>query len=221
VGDTYRTRTGRRGALLLAALFAATLLAATLAACGGTTTTAEDPLAGYWVGGGKAGMMLVHIVKEGDSYTVYANPDYKAPAPTLKDGALVIDTHAVKLTLTPAGTDKLTFELSGETFKTPETTVLKRVSETQYDDAAVGFGLSSIRGGLAKWKAGGGKKYPPASEVSPTGALGQMMAWPNNLFTGQPMQPGTSKGDYIYKQLDGGKNYSLVAHLSDGSTIGK
>ena len=166
-------------------------------------------------------MTLVHVAKEGDVYTVYANPDYKAPAPTLKDGALVIDTHAVKLTLSPAGTDKLTFELSGETFKTPQTTELKRVSKTQYDDAAVGLGLSSIGNGLAKWKAGGGKKYPPAPEVSPDGALGQMMAWPNNLFTGQPMGPGTSKGDYIYKQLDGGKSYSLVGYLSDGSTIGK
>ena len=35
------------------------------------------------------------------------------------------------------------------------------------------------------------------------------------------MGPGTSKGDYIYKRLDGGKSYSLVAYLSDGTTIGK
>jgi hypothetical protein len=48
-----------------------------------------------------------------------------------------------------------------------------------------------------------------------------MMAWPNNLFTGQPMEPGTSKGDYTYKQLDGGRKYSLVGHLSDGSTVGE
>lgn len=220
MGDTCRTHIGRCAALLLA-LLAAALLAATLAACGGSPKTAEDPLAGYWVGGDSQGMTLVHVAKEGDVYTVYANPDYKAPAPTLKDGALVIDTHSVKLTLSPAETDKLTFELSGETFKTPKTTVLKRVSETQYDDAAVSFGLTSIRTGLAKWKAGGGNKYPPAPEVSPTGALGQMMSWPNNLFTGEPMGPGTSKGDYTYKQLDGGKSYSLVAYLSDGSTIGK
>ena len=51
--------------------------------------------------------------------------------------------------------------------------------------------------------------------------LAQMIRWPTNMFTGQPMQPGQDKGDYTYARLDGGKKYSLVAHLSDGSTIGK
>ena len=51
--------------------------------------------------------------------------------------------------------------------------------------------------------------------------LAQMVGWPNNLFTGQPMQPGETAGDYVYKQVDGGKKYSLVGYLSDGSTIGK
>ena len=166
-------------------------------------------------------MRLVHIVKDGDAYKVFANPDYEAPAPAMKNGALVIDTHVVKMTLTPAGTEELTFALTGEGLKKPETTALKRVSETQYADAAVGLGLTSIRSGLARWMAGGAKRYPPASEVTPTGALGQMSSWPKNLFTGQPMQPGKSKGDFIYEQVDGGKEYSLKGYLSDGSTIGK
>ena len=58
-------------------------------------------------------MKLVHIVKDGDTYKVLANPDYEAPAPTREDDALVVDTHAVTMSLTPAGTDKLTLELSG------------------------------------------------------------------------------------------------------------
>ncbi len=48
-----------------------------------------------------------------------------------------------------------------------------------------------------------------------------MIAWPKNLFTNAPMQSGDANGDYTYKLLDGGKSYSLVGHLSDGSTIGK
>ena len=47
-------------------------------------------------------------------------------------------------------------------FETPETTTLKRVDETQYADAATSLGIDTIRNGLADWKAGGGKKYPPA-----------------------------------------------------------
>ena len=71
------------------------------------------------------------------------------------------------------------------------------------------------------WKAGGGKTYPPPNEVTPSGMLSKMIRWPTNMFSGQPMQPGQSKGDYTYTRLDGGKKYSLVVYLSDGSTIGK
>jgi len=219
VGD--RRRRARRATLVLPAVLAAAILAALLAGCGESTATAADPLAGYWIGGGATGMKLVHIVKNGDAYTVFANPDYEAPAPTKKGDALVIDAHSVKLSLIPAGTDRLTHELTGSALKKPQTTVMKRVDQTQYADAATGFGLDAIRRGLAMWKAGGAKEYPPPAEVTPTGMLGQMMAWPNNLFTGKPMQPGDSKGDYTYKPLDGGKSYSLVGHLSDGSTVGK
>ena len=48
-----------------------------------------------------------------------------------------------------------------------------------------------------------------------------MIRWPSNLFTGEPMQPGQGEGDYVYKQVAGGKKYSLVGHLSDGTTVGK
>ncbi len=220
MADTCRTRTGRCGAFLLAAL----RRGAPRRDARRVRRVGED-------GGGSACRLLGRRGQRGHDTDAdreerrrlhrVRQPGLQGARAAQKDGALVIDTHAVKLTLSPAGTDKLTFELCGETFKTPKTTALKRVSETQYDDAAVSLGLTSIRNGLAKWKAGGGKTYPPAPEVSPAGALGQMMAWPNNLFTGQPMGPGTSKGDYIYKRLDGGKSYSLVAYLSDGTTIGK
>ncbi len=71
------------------------------------------------------------------------------------------------------------------------------------------------------WKGGGGKTYPPPNEVTQSGMLSKMIRWPTNMFSGQPMQPGQSKGDYTYTRLAGGKKYSLVVYLSDGSTIGK
>jgi hypothetical protein len=210
----------RAAAGLVAALAVVTLVAA-LAGCGGPAEGGEDPLAGYWIGGGESGMRLVHVVKNGDSFKVFANPDYEAPDPALKDGALVVDTHAVVMSLIPAGTDRLDLELSGEMFDTPEISALKRVDETPYADAATGLGINALHDGLAAWKAGGGKEYPPASEMTPDGSLAKMIAWPNNLFTGQPMQPGDGEGDFTYELLDGGKKYSLVGHLSDGTTIGE
>ncbi len=203
-------------------MLAAVLLAATLATCGSPAQSGQDDaLSGYWIGGGESGMRLVHIVKEGAAYRVLANPDFEAPSPELKDGALVVDTHSVVMSLIPAGKDRLDLQLSGQMFETPETTALKRVDETKYADAATSLGIDTIRNGLSDWKAGGGKKYPPAAEVAPSGMLAKMVSWPNNLFTGQPMQPGETPGDYVYKQLDGGKKYSLVGYLSDGSTIGE
>lgn len=208
-------------ALIAAGALLVALTVMALAGCDSPALSAKDPLAGYWIGGGATGMKLVHVVKDGDTYAIYANPDYPAPSPTMKGDSLVIDAHAVKMTLTPAGTDKLTHELSGSALEKPQTTTLGRVSETQYAEAATSFGLDAIRRGLKMWMAGGAKKYPPPSEVTATGMLGQMMAWPNNLFTGQPMQPGKNPGDYVYKSLDAGKKYSLIGYLSDGSTIGE
>jgi hypothetical protein len=124
------------------------------------------------------------------------------------------------MTFTPVSTDKLTLEFSGEMFEQPQAVSLARVDETRYADAATAYGVSAIERGLAMWKAGGGKKYPPPKEVTPTGMLSGMIRWPNNLFAGRPMEPGESKGDYTYKLVAGGKKYSLIGHLSDGGTEG-
>jgi hypothetical protein len=213
--------TVRRVLTALVVATAVTVSLAVLGGCGGSTEEAGDPLAGYWIGGDASGMNLVHIVQEGDSYAIFANPDYRAPAPTMEGSALVIDSHVVKMTLTPAGTDKLTLEYTGEMFGNGKTVAMKRVDEAAYADAATSLGLQAIQRGLVKWKEGGGKKYPPADEVTPTGLVGKMIDWPTNLFSGQPMQPSTDPGDYKYKRLDGGKAYSLLGYRSDGSTIGK
>jgi hypothetical protein len=212
----------RRAAVVLAAALAAALVALALTGCGSPALSAQDPLVGYWIGGGQGGQMtLIQIAKQGETYTVLANPDTPT-GDAKKDGeSLVVDTHALVMRFTPAADDKLDIEFTGEMFKTPVVATLSRTDETGYADAATAYGITAIRRGLAMWKAGGGKRYPPAEEVTPSGMLGKMIRWPTNIFTGQPMQPGTAKGDYTYAPLNGGKKYSLKGYLSDGSTIGK
>jgi len=212
-------RASRAVAVLVVAL--AALGVGVLAGCG--SPAENDPFVGYWVGGGQQGQMtLVQIAKdEAGKYVVLANPDQPAGEAVREGDSLVVDTHAVVMRFTPAPDGKLTLEFSGDMFEQPASAALKRTDATQYADAAVGYSIAQIQRGLAMWKAGGGKEYPPPKEVAPSGLLGQMIRWPNNLFTGEPMQPGQSEGDYVYKQVAGGKKYSLKGYLSDGSTIGK
>ena len=108
-------------------------------------------------------------------------------------------------------------------FKTPVATTLKRTDQTGYADAATAYGLVAIRRGLAMWKAGGGKKYPPANEVTPSGMLAQMIRWPINMFTGEPMQPGTGARVTTLYAADStaARSTRSSRYLSDGSTIGK
>jgi hypothetical protein len=221
VADARRDHSRTTGALL-AALAAAALLVAVLAGCGGSgdSAAADDPYVGYWIGAGKAQMTLVQIAYDGGKYVVLANPDVPVGDAVEKDGSLVVESHAVVMTFTPSSDDKLMLEFTGEMFKQPQGVSLKRVDEAKYADAATAYGVSVIRRGLAMWKAGGGKTYPPPQEVTPTGELARMIRWPGNLFTGQPMQPSVNQGDYTYTLLAGGKKYSLIGHLSDGSTVG-
>lgn len=224
MADARRVRLRvRRAPLVLLGVLAAALLAAALAGCGDSTSpSSADPLVGYWVGGGKgAQMTLVQIQKDGETYKVLANPDVPAGDAVKEGDSLIVDTHAVTMKFTPQPDDELLLRLSGEMFATPVSSSLQRTDETAYADAATAYGLVAIRRGLDMWKAGGGKTYPPPKEVTPSGMLSQMIRWPVNMFSGRPMQPGQSKGDYTYKLVDGGRKYSLVAYLSDGSTMGK
>ena len=213
---------GRRAAGALAALVAAALLAVTLAACGGATTASTDPLVGYWIGGGQGDQMtLLQIARDGDTYTVKSNPDQPMGEVEQHGQDLVIDTHVVTVRIQSQSQDELGLEFTGEMFKTPETIELSRVTEQAYKDGAAAYGLVVLRRGLAMWKAGGGKEYPPAKEVLPDGMLAKMIGWPVNLFTDGPMVQDESTGNFSYRLLDGGKKYSLKAYLSDGSTIGQ
>jgi hypothetical protein len=223
VGDARgrgATRT-RRGLVALAAVaLVSVALATALTACGGETV-ADDPLVGFWLGGGSPdGMTMIQVAKDGGDYVVLANPDAPAGDAVKEGDSLVIESHAADLRLTPAGQDQLTVTFSGEMFATPQSITLERVDEVEYANASVAQGIAVLERGLAMWKAGGGKQYPPASEVAADGLLGKMVRWPSNPFTGGPMEQGDDPGDFIYERLDGGKEYSLAGRLADGSTVG-
>jgi hypothetical protein len=213
-----RRRRAPHALLLVVGLLGTLLAAALVAACGGGTAS-DDPLAGYWIGGSAAKPILVHIVKDGDTYSARANPDTPLGTTTMQSGSLVVDTHAVTMTFFPGADGTLTLSLGGQAFATARTLTLRRVDETAYADAAVKYGLVAIRNGLMMWARGGGKTFPPPKEVNPYGLLSKMVVpWPTNMFSGQAMQPSNDKGDYTYTLTDGGKRYILVGHLSDGST---
>jgi len=206
---------------ILIVLAAAVLAAVAATACGGATVAADDPLVGFWLGGGSADQMtMIQVGRSGSDYIVLADPDAPAGDAVKKGDSLVIESHAVTMTLQPAGADELALTFSGEMFATPHSVVLRRVTRTRYADASVAQGIAVLRRGLAMWKAGGAETYPPADEVAADGLLAQMVRWPSNPFTGGPMGTGTGPGEYTYKLLDGGRKYALTGHLSDGRTVG-
>ncbi|NLE23333.1 MAG: hypothetical protein GX624_11240 [Actinobacteria bacterium] len=218
-GLTRRQR-GRGVLAALTAVLVTAVLMAALAACGGDSADG-DPLVGFWLGGGSPdGMTMVQVGKDRDDYVVLTNPDAPAGDAVREGDSLVVDSHAVTMTLTPAGPDQLSLTFSGSMFASPQAVVLERVDATQYADASVAAGLAVLRRGLAMWKAGGGKKYPPAEEVAADGLLGTMVRWPSNPFTGGPMEQGEDPGDFTYERLDSGRKYALTARLSDGGIIG-
>ena len=222
MADPRKSRVGRRAALVLAALAAVAALAVALAACGGdSAASADDPLVGYWIGGGGEQMTLLQIQKDGDTYAVASNPDQPMGDVKQDGDSLVVDTHVVKVRITPLPQDKLGLEFTGEVFKEAQTVELSRVTEDGVRRRRRRLRHAAHPPWLAMWKAGGGKEYPPAKEVMPDGMLAQMIAWPANLFTGGPMVQEKSTGNFTYALVDGGKKYSLKTYLSDGSTIGK
>ncbi len=219
-----RARPGTAAAILTTAWSVGVALLIILlggAGCGGGAVTSGDPLAGFWLGGGSAEQMtMIQVGVDGGEYVVLTNPDAPAGHAVKKGDSLVIESHAVTTTLTPAGQDRLSATFTGEMFATPQPVVLRRVTRTEYADASVAHGIATLQRGLAMWEAGGGEEYPPAREVAADGLLGEMVRWPSNPFTGGPMKQGDEPGEFTYRLLRGGKDYSLVGHLSDGGVVG-
>ncbi|HSL96587.1 MAG TPA: hypothetical protein VLA35_11845 [Thermoleophilia bacterium] len=83
----------------------------------------------------------------------------------------------------------------------------------QAKDLAAKAAVLAIATGVKAHVATTGEAPADASQAT----LGAFVSpWPDNPFTGAPMQSGSSPGDYVYRAL-GGSSYELSVHLSDGS----
>ncbi len=91
---------------------------------------------------------------------------------------------------------------------------------TASPDDQVRTAITRLQVGVLSWAAEHGGLFPPVNEVTAAGEVGAYVEpWPDNPFTGAPMQPGSTPGDYTYEQLDAGQTYRLTGYLSDGATV--
>ena len=81
-------------------------------------------------------------------------------------------------------------------------------------DTAAKANLLAVKTGIQVYIATNGQ-LPPSAAQSVVG--GVVNPWPTNPFTKAPMAEGTAPGDYTYTP-GSGTSYTLVVHLSDGST---
>jgi hypothetical protein len=68
---------------------------------------------------------------------------------------------------------------------------------------------------IEAWAAAHAGVYPEAGTVTKT-AFGAGYVWPVNPWTGAEMVAGDGLGDFLYKQVDGGRGYSLQVKLTSG-----
>jgi hypothetical protein len=91
---------------------------------------------------------------------------------------------------------------------------------TASPDDQVRAAITRLQIGVLSWAADHGGLFPPVNGVTAAGEIGALVdPWPDNAFTGAPMQPGSAPGDYTYEQLDAGQAYRLTGYLTDGATV--
>jgi hypothetical protein len=81
-------------------------------------------------------------------------------------------------------------------------------------DVAAKANLLPVKTAIQTYIATNGA-LPPSAAQSVIG--GMVNPWPTNPFTKAPMAEGTAPGDYTYTPGTG-TSYTLVVHLSDGTT---
>jgi len=81
-------------------------------------------------------------------------------------------------------------------------------------DAAAKVDLLAVQTGIQAYVVAN-SQLPPSAAQSVIG--GVVDRWPTNPFTNTPMAEGTAPGDYTYTP-GSGTSYTLVVHLSNGST---
>jgi hypothetical protein len=91
---------------------------------------------------------------------------------------------------------------------------------TASPDDQVRAAITRLQVGVLSWAAEHGGLFPPVNEVTAAGEVGALVdPWPDDPFTGAPIQPGSAPGDYTYEQLDAGQAYRLTGYLSGGATV--
>lgn len=83
--------------------------------------------------------------------------------------------------------------------------------------------LHTIGHGIQLWADGHGGKMPPPSEVRPGGAVEKELAaegtpWPN-LASGQPLVPGTDRGEYVYRPRAQGYRLSYTSPTGEQGSV--
>ena len=99
-------------------------------------------------------------------------------------------------------------------------TVTPSPSQTAADQQVMS-NIQQLQVAVITWSTNNNNLYPPPADVTQTGAIASYSSvdpWPTNPYTGLPMKPGTSPGDYTYQQLNGGAGYQLTGYIANGLT---
>lgn len=122
--------------------------------------------------------------------------------------------------VTPSGSPSPTSSPTPTASPTVSPTASPSSSPTQSAEAQqVIDGIDRIQAGVMTWSTNNNGLYPAAEDVTQDGGVAQFVdPWPTNPYTGQAMKPGTSAGEYIYEQLNGGAGYRLTGYVSGGLT---
>jgi hypothetical protein len=93
------------------------------------------------------------------------------------------------------------------------------VQHSMATDSAVREGVHSIQVGLQSYAVDNGDAFPDPGLVSAAGMGRYVDTWPDNPYTGAPMQLGTSPGDFTYTLSADGMSFELVGYGKYGTPV--
>lgn len=97
----------------------------------------------------------------------------------------------------------------------PPTTLTEKQAARQ---TVVEDGIHAIQVAIQGYAVDHDGRYPPAPDVSQSGAVGRhyLDPWPTDIYTGGPMGQGGGPGDFTYTVSPDGTSYRLVGHFWPG-----
>jgi hypothetical protein len=212
-----------------------------VAACGGSE---DDAYVGYWrmppVEKSFLDYDLLQVRRAGDAYEVRFDtlPWHRAE---LVDGRLQVQSQRRVGSSSSLGVDLEVTNGQGTIYvsasPSPNTSAVVRLSEEEYrsefeamadDDLRLTvFGLAEF---VRMWAEAHGGSPPAPSEMTPDSDFGSHLAelveglgpeevipWPWNPFTGEPIAIGSESGDLVY--TTDGQDFTLGAHDSCGAVV--